>query len=456
MSAEYKVPTSKFARLSKLGGLAFKVASNVVVDGAKQWSKGQSSSVRDLVLQPKNIEHLADKLSQLRGAAMKVGQLLSMDAGDLLPPELSQLLEKLRSNALPMPYSQLTTVLETAWGPDWLDSFSHFELKPFASASIGQVHLAYKENGDKLAVKVQYQGVAQAINSDVDNVAVLLKMSGLLPEHIQIDGLLEEAKKQLLTEADYLAEADFIEAYRKTLNSNDFLIPEVEKARCTESILVMSFIDGIVIDQLTSAPQTTRDKVCTLLIGLFFKELFDFKLMQTDPNFANYLYQEQTDKVVLLDFGATRIIPKEISDGYRALISAGANSSMNSADGADADNFSATSSNAHNSSDSAMLEAARKIGFFSDDIDPDYLAQILKIFKLACEPLAHQGEYDFATSGLAQRIKAQGMQIERQKEQWHTPPVDAIFIHRKLAGLYLLSAKLNARVNVTELFKAYV
>lgn len=448
MSQEKSVPTSKLARLGKIGGLFVKVASNVMVDGARQLSKGQSSSLKELVLQPRNIEQLADKLAQLRGAAMKVGQLLSMDAGDLLPPQLTQLLDKLRSDAAPMPYAQLNAVLESAWGKNWLDHFSHFNIKPFASASIGQVHLAYRDNGAKLAVKVQYPGVAQAINSDVDNVAMLLKMSGLLPSHLQIDGLLAEAKRQLLVEADYQEEADFIDAYQAKLNAvkrpsetlsaenadeKQFVLPMVERQHSSSTVLVMSFIDGVAIDTLTTASQAVRDQVTSLLIGLFFDELFDFKLMQTDPNFANYLYQHETERIVLLDFGATRIIPNKISKGYFDLICAGAKDDPD-----------------------AMVQAAKSIGFFADIICPNYLEQIAAIFRLACEPLRFEGEYDFAASGLAQRIKAQGLDIDRQKEQWHTPPVDALFIHRKIAGLYLLAAKLQARINVNHLFAPYL
>lgn len=433
MRREKRVPTSKLSRLTTLGGLVAKVAGNIVVDSAKQWSKGQSTSVKSLIAQPKNIKHLADKLSELRGAAMKVGQLLSMDAGDLLPQELSLLLEDLRASGSPMPHKQLLDLLKEHWGVGWLDEFSHFDLRPFASASIGQVHVAYLETGKKLAVKVQYPGVAKAISSDVDNVATLLKLSGLLPEQINIDSLLEDAKQQLLTEADYQKEADFIDAYKNVLINDYFILPTVYKHISTKAILVMDYLDGAAIDTITDQPQAIKNLVTERLIGLFFHELFNYKLMQTDPNFANYLYQAETNRIVLLDFGATRIIPDNISDGYKALIHAGIQNNKEQ-----------------------MVNAARMIGFFSDDIDNAYLEQVLAIFLLACEPLTVDGDYNFNQSGLAQRIKEKGMAIHNQQEQWHTPPIDAIFIHRKLAGLYLLAAKLNATVNVSCLFSGFI
>ena len=433
LKKEKKIPTSRLSRLATLGSLVTKVASNMVLDGAKQWSKGQPTSVKKLLVQPSNIKHLADKLSQLRGAAMKIGQLLSMDAGDLLPAELSQLLDKLRSNAQPMPHKQLLAVLKNEWGNSWLDNFAHFELKPFASASIGQVHTAYLDNGKKLAVKVQYQGIADAISIDVDNVAALLKLSGLLPSHIKIDELLAEAKLQLLAEADYVNEANFVKNYADVLSDEQFILPRVIEDFSTQSILAMTFIEGVPIDEITQLPQQLRDKAVESLIGLFFNELFTYQLMQTDPNFANYLYQVDTERIVLLDFGATRKIPKTISLGYLALIKASINNEK-----------------------TTMVDAAKSIGFFADNIEPTYLSQVLDIFALACEPLLHDNTYDFAKSGLALRIKEKGLLINTQQDQWHTPPIDALFIHRKLAGLYLLAAKLEAKVNTHQLFSKFI
>lgn len=433
LKKEKKIPTYRLSRLATLGSLVTKVASNVVLDGAKQWSKGQPTSVKKLLVQPSNIKHLADKLSQLRGAAMKIGQLLSMDAGDFLPAELSQLLDKLRSNAQPMPHKQLLAVLKNEWGEDWLDNFAHFELKPFASASIGQVHTAYLDNGKKLAVKVQYKGIADAISSDVDNVAALLKLSGLLPAHIEIDELLVEAKLQLLAEADYVNEANFVKNYAEVLSDDQFVLPRVIEDFSTQSILAMTFIEGVPIDEITLLPQQLRDKAVESLIGLFFDELFTYQLMQTDPNFANYLYQVDTERIVLLDFGATRKIPQIISRGYLALIKASINQEK-----------------------AAMVDAAKSIGFFADNIEETYLSQVLEIFTLACEPLVHDKTYDFAKSGLALRIKEKGLLINTQQEQWHTPPIDAVFIHRKLAGLYLLAAKLEAKVNTHQLFSKFI
>ncbi|WP_371375139.1 ABC1 kinase family protein [Thalassotalea aquiviva] len=428
------IPTSRLSRMGKLGSLATRVASNMLVDGIKQIGRGQSPTLKDLMLQPKNIENLADKLSQLRGAAMKMGQLLSMDAGELLPPELAQLLAKLRSEATPMPHKQLLAVLKQNFGDDWLDKFSHFDLQPFAAASIGQVHIAHAINGDKLAVKVQYPGISKTVESDVDNVATLLKMSKLVPNHIELKPFLDEAKRQLLLEADYQQELTFLQRYRAHLkNDNQYIVPAAFTQLSSQKCLSMSFVEGIEIEQTLELEQSIRNTVIKDLIALFFRELFEFQLIQSDPNFANYQYQTKTQQLILLDFGATRDIPDHISQGYRELLSAAAIK----------DN-------------QKMHLSAEKIGFFKDNIATEHKQSIIDIFKLATTPLHFEGEFDFGRTNIASQIKDAGLAIQSQHNEWHTPPMDAIYVHRKLAGLYMLASKLQAKVNVRSLFQPYL
>ena len=430
---EAKVPTSRLSRLSKMGGLASRLAGNVLLEGAKQFSQGKSPSMQQLMMTPKNIGHVADKLSQLRGAAMKVGQMLSMDAGDLVPPELAEILAKLRSDAKAMPHKQLTQLLVEHWGSDWIAPFAQFELRPFAAASIGQVHLAYLDTGEKLAIKIQYPGIRDSIDSDIDNVASLLKVSRLIPANVKLDTLLAEAKVQLHNEADYHFEAEQVALYQQQLGDNPhFIVPKVYPKLSNNSILCMQFVEGVAIESLTESSQAVRDQIATLLIELCFKELFEFKLLQSDPNFANFQYQADTQKIVLFDFGATRTISDTLSQGYLQLMQ-----------GAIVDDKQ------------QMTQAAQQIGFFQDAIDPQQKQLIIDIFYQACEPLRFDGEYDFAQSSLAKRITQAGKAMSTQQDEWHTPPTDAIFIHRKLAGMYLLAAKLKAKVNVAKLFSVY-
>lgn len=434
MDKSKPVPTSRFARLSKFGLLASKVAGNMLLDSAKTIAKGEKPNKQSLLLTTKNMEQFAEQLAQLRGAAMKLGQLLSMDSGELLPPELTRLLARLRAEGHAMPHKQLVAVLKTNWGDNWLDAFSHIDLRPFAAASIGQVHKATLEDGKTLAVKIQYPGIAKSIESDVDNLASLLKLSGLLPKHININPLIDEAKKQLLDEANYQREAQFLEHYYSQLaHFERYVVPAVHHKLSTTNILAMEFVQGINLDACVDLPQTQRNALVSDLLYLFFIELLELNTVQTDPNFANYLYQLDTQNVVLLDFGATREIAKSVCDGYLLLFLGAIKECRDT-----------------------VCAAAEEIGYFDQHIEAEYKNKVIDIFMLACEPLRLDQEYDFASSPLAKQIKDKGLEMSTDKSQWHTPPIDALFIHRKLAGLYLIAAKLHAKVNVKRLFEAFL
>ncbi|MDV2856791.1 AarF/ABC1/UbiB kinase family protein [Oceanimonas sp. CAM02] len=241
----HKVPGHRLARIGHLASLATRVAGGMLGEGARQWSRGQHPSARDLLLTPANARRVGDQLARLRGAAMKVGQLLSMDAGDLLPPELADILARLRAEGTPMPASQLAQVLKHELGEDWQRHFSHFEFRPMAAASIGQVHQAWADDGEHLAVKIQYPGIAGSIDSDVSNVATLLRISGLVPKGVNYQQLLDEARQQLHAEADYVLEARQLERFNQLLAGDErFILPRARTDISTERLLAMSFVDG--------------------------------------------------------------------------------------------------------------------------------------------------------------------------------------------------------------------
>lgn len=433
-TASLAVPGNRWARLARLGGLASGVAGGMLSEGVRQFAQGKRPSVGDLLLTPANARRVADQLAQLRGAAMKVGQLLSMDAGDLLPPELATILARLRADAHPMPMSQLVGVLNTHWGEGWDRHFERFSFTPLAAASIGQVHAARTKDGRHLAIKVQYPGVRQSIDSDVDNVATLLRVSGLLPKNLDLKPLLAEVKAQLHSEADYLSEGAWLHHYGELLaDAPDFALPARHADLSTANILAMSHVGGEPIESVSNLPQAERDRVATLLFTLLFREIFEFKLIQTDPNFANYRYDKASRQLILLDFGATRAYPSATVDAYKQLILG-----------------SMTANRA------AMNHAALAIGYFQAEIQEHQRQTVLDIFALACEPLRQAGPYDFGNSDLATRIRDIGMVLGRDRDFWHTPPAAALLLHRKLGGLYLLAARLKARVDVRQLAERFI
>ncbi|MEZ5536449.1 MAG: AarF/ABC1/UbiB kinase family protein [Thiolinea sp.] len=429
-----RVPGSRLSRISRLGALATTVAGGMLAEGTRQLAQGKRPKASDLLLTPANARRVADQLAQLRGAAMKVGQLMSMDAGDMLPPELTEILARLRSDARAMPLSQLSQILESNWGKGWNTRFRQFSFQPLAAASIGQVHSAHTKDGRHLALKIQYPAIRESIDSDVENVATLLRISGLIPKHLNIRPLLDEAKLQLHAEADYAREAQWLRRYQALLSGSEhFTLPEVHDDFCTPDILAMSFVEGVPVESMINAAQEDRDRIAHLLIELMFREIFEFRLIQTDPNFANYLYNEATRRLVLLDFGATRMYSETVAEAYRHLMSGAVHNDRG-----------------------RIMAAAESIGFFGEYIRPEQREAVVDVFVQACEPLCHQGAYDFGNTQLASRIRDTGMKLSMEKEYWHTPPVDAVFLHRKLGGMYLLAARLKARVDINALFRPYL
>ena len=423
------VPDGRWSRLARLGSLAGGVAGNMLAEGVRQFAQGKRPKINDLLLTPANARRVAGQLAQLRGAAMKVGQLLSMDAGELLTPELAEILSRLRADAIPMPMSQVVAALNANWGEGWDRHFQQFSFTPMAAASIGQVHFGRRKDGRHLAIKIQYPGVRRSIESDVDNVASLLRVSGLLPRSLDINPLLDDAKRQLHDEADYRREGACMMQFASLLaDSDEFMLPEMHDDLTTENILAMTRLDGVALDSLTHLDQGERNRIVSQLFRLLFREIFEFKLVQTDPNFANYQYAAESQRVILLDFGATRAYGDAMVDAYHRLMRGGIAGDR-----------------------AAMSEAAEDIGYFQADIKAHQREQVLDIFALACEPLRHSGLYDFGNTDLAARIRDAGMVLGMDRDFWHTPPADALFLHRKLGGLYLLAAKLKASVPTQEI-----
>ena len=420
------VPSSRIGRLSGFGRLAGGVAGGMLAEGARRVASGERVRMNDLVLTPSNIGRLTERLSHLRGAAMKMGQMLSMDAGDALPPELSDILAKLRDNADFMPPRQLDRVLAEEWGNDWRKKFRRFEPRPIAAASIGQVHRALTRDGRTLAIKVQYPGVAQSIDSDVDNVATLLRVTGLLPKELDIAPLLAAAKEQLHEEADYRREGRMMQRYGELLAGHDaFVVPTLDEELTRDRILAMSYEEGRPVEQLGDQPQEVRDSVFAEVIELVARELFEWGLMQTDPNFANYRYREAGRKIVLLDFGATREVDRQVQHSYRNLLRAGL----------DRDH-------------AGVRQAAIDAQFMSPAVVEKHGEAIDRMIAIILGEMAKDAPFDFGDRGFVPALRDEGMAIAQDKANWHIPPAETLFVQRKVSGTALLGARIGAVVNI--------
>ena len=424
------MPQTRVGRLASLTLAVGELALRGVVEGVRRLTSGKGEAA-SAFLSADNARRLAARLARLRGGAMKLGQMISLQGTDLLPPEFAQALAILRAQAAPMPLAQVRRVLGREYGKGWQARFAEFDFEPIAAASIGQVHRVRTTDGRQLALKIQYPGVGRSIQSDVENLAALLQVLKLLPHEVDIPAIAAEAARQLGQEADYLAEATHLERYRELVADEPRLVvPRVHRDLTTARILAMDYMEGDPIGTLADADvsQQTRDAIGTLLERLMFRELFEFRTMQTDPNFANYLWQRETGNVVLLDFGSTLRFSAEFVRNYaritRAVI--------------DGDR-------------AAVASHAIAIGYASASDSRELIDATTDVIMLVCEPLRHAGRYDFAASDLPARARALGFDLGIRQGLLRTPPPETLFLHRKLVGSFLTLAHIHACVDARAL-----
>lgn len=315
------------------------------------------------------------------------------------------------------------------YGPEWEDLFQSFEKVPIQAASIGQVHKAILKNGEHVVVKVQYPGVSQSIDSDLDNLMMMLTMSGFLPKGLYLENTVRVARVELKHECDYIREADCMIRFRSLISdASDIYVPKVYKELSTKNVLVTEFVNGYTIDKASSLPQETRDRLGKRLLDLCLRELFEFRFMQTDPNFGNFLYDEKMDQIQLIDFGAAREFDETFVKDYLMLLKAGADQNRDKA-----------------------IEYSIKLGFLTSMESKAMLnAHVNSLFLLA-RPF-NVGVYDFGNQAEI-TVKVKEDIPVMLNERLKPPPDETYSLHRKLSGCFLLCGKLRARVDCASAFK---
>jgi predicted unusual protein kinase regulating ubiquinone biosynthesis (AarF/ABC1/UbiB family) len=427
-----RVPAGRLERLARIGWLASELAIGGMTEAARRLAGGESEA-RSLFLTEANAETLARRLSGLRGAAMKLGQLLSLEGEDLLPAPVGEALAVLRAAGDSMPESQLRRVLARSFGRDFEQRFLEFDWEPIAAASIGQVHRAVARDGRRLALKIQYPGVARSIDSDVDNLAAALRLARLLPGGFDLSELLAEAKRQLHREADYRAEAAALTRYGELLrDAPEFVVPGVHADFTSERVLAMDPLEGLPLEDLCGPehPQERRDGVGTALVRLQMRELFEFRFVQTDPNFANYLWLPETGQVGLLDLGAAREVPAALARSYASMCRAALSGDRG-----------------------GLLAAALAMGLLHGDEPAARREAFVDFLALSSEPFRAQGAYDFRASDIPARAREAATALALRHGFLRPPPPDVVFLQRKLGGTFLLCARLGARVDVRGLLE---
>ncbi|XP_067011351.2 atypical kinase COQ8B, mitochondrial [Anabrus simplex] len=429
-----KVPSSRISRMASFGSLAAGLGLGTMAEytrrtlGLNPEPPSVGTALDSVFLSPANAERIVNTLCKVRGAALKIGQVLSIQDNSIISPTMQKAFERVRQSADFMPSWQVEKVLQAEFGYDWRDKVTSFEMKPFAAASIGQVHLAVLPSGQEVAMKIQYPGVAQGINSDISNLVGILKVWNVFPEGFFIDNLVEVAKRELSWEVDYHREAECTKKFSELLKPYpDYLVPRVIDELSTKQIFTTELMEGIPVDKVADLDYDNREHICRLIMQLVLRELFEFRYMQTDPNWSNFLYNPETRKLALLDFGASRSYSKEFMDQYIRIV-------KGAADG-DRD---------------VVLKISRDIGFLTgyesklmEEAHVDAVMILGEVFRT-------NKPFDFGGQDMTRRI--QGLVPTMIKHRLCPPPEEIYSLHRKLSGVFLLCAKLNVKVNCRVIF----
>lgn len=426
MAKNNSIPTGILKRSGQLLTLAAKLGATEILGQVK-------SRLGDPQLDQKieQARFIAEHLSQLKGAAMKAGQLLSIDAAEYLPPEAVELLQQLQSQAPPVPFNVLREVLERDLDPSRLAEIEFIDESPIAAASIGQVHRG-RVKDEEVVFKIQYPGIADSIDSDLGMLSFFLSsLSRIGGKQIDFSQFFSELRFVLNQEANYDAEKKYLTEFQELAGQKNFVVPKVLTPFCSKHILTTSYERGVELSTwLKAKPDLERRiHIAKSFLELFLFEFYEIGLVQTDPNPANFLIRKdkatQKDQLVLLDFGATLRYSHDFRCKYRELILI-----------------------FKNGNSSQIIEAAIAFGLLDQRENAETRSLFVELLKSSLEPFQnHVQPFNFSNIDYARKTRDSGWKFIKSL-QFSPPPHQLIFLHRKLGGIYNILKLLDVQLNL--------
>ena len=436
----------------------FSIAKASLVAGTR-WASANASSMfaseenkskKRKQAMTEQANYLVQEIGKLKGSIVKIGQMMALYGEHFLPEEITQALHTLNNNTVALSWPAIKKQLRLQLG-DKLDDLT-IDHEPLGTASLAQVHRAVrKSDGLEIVLKIQYPGVAEAIDSDMSLFRNMLKLTRMVPQTREFDEWFEEVREMMHREVNYHMEADTTRRFYDRLKDDDrYIVPQIIDEYCTDRVLCMTFERGVPINSpvMLSLPQLRRDKLGEASLEITIRELFEWGEMQTDPNFGNYLVrlgdgETVPDKIVLLDFGAIRQFDKILLKVARGLIMAGYDNSLDK-----------------------MVHAMQGYSFF-DQMPDNVKPGMAKVFLLATESFSSPqnnpslpagimdaaGNYDWRESQLHARVIKQAGESMASR-YFSVPPKEFMFISRKFIGAYTFMTVIDAHTNMRKMLEA--
>ncbi|HEU0198583.1 MAG TPA: AarF/ABC1/UbiB kinase family protein [Nevskiaceae bacterium] len=374
-------------------------------------------------------EDWANTLGELRGAAMKVGQMMAQYS-DLFPAEFTDKLKRLQRNVEPLPYDAMAPLLDQAWDAAQRARVVHIDEQALAAASIGQVHRAVLDDGRHVVIKLRYPGVNEAVDADVNQLRRLLGISRVLPvDNASMDALVGELRARFQEETDFANELRNLLDLRR-LPHPGIVYPEPVESLCGPGVLVLSEEAGASLEQARRWPQPLRDQLGSNVLAWLCRGIYRQDTVHADPHPGNFAFRED-GSVVVYDFGCVKRVQPGVRDELRRLLACGL------------------------SEDWAGTHATmERLGGIARGVSADQLSAFYaELAERIYVPVRMQPYFDFEDESYVPAIRA-CVRSHLGHSFKFRPVAELLFVTRAVSGVYWLLRGLGARVAVRQVLEA--
>jgi predicted unusual protein kinase regulating ubiquinone biosynthesis (AarF/ABC1/UbiB family) len=413
----------RFARMGKLG---VSVGTGAAIQRVGSlFRKGEARDRADAEFLEKQAEKVTRVLGQMKGATMKLGQILSSDP-ELLPPQFTEALTALQSEAPPMTWTTVSEVIEDAFDRPVSDIFAWFDPEPIGAASIGQVHQGRLHSGESVAVKIQYPGITKTLDADIKNLGTMMQMMRVVFEKKRLDEYLHEVRSAILAEADYESECSNLEHFHQVLADRPGVrAPRAFPEYTRETVLTMELVDGQKLDDaVDKLPPDQKNALLYRFVDTYAWMLHDRYELHADPHPGNFILEDD-GTMVMLDFGCIKKAPKALADGVLDILDA-------------------CWQNDHE----RVARIYRSIGFGGENPSPSVLnANMLRAYhEIALEPFMVNREFNFSEWDMRKRL--QSFIADYPAFLKLAPPAESVLVFRTLGGIKGFLVRCDGKVNV--------